>query len=103
VVDRGGAVIGLAAGPFTGCEPPNISDEFKAVLVGSIDFFASKSRVGFGVHVVLGYEQIMCSLYVGRILKPGEALEELILLLERQYFEEKKNVVDGQCCMEVVG
>jgi hypothetical protein len=80
-------VIGLAAGPFTGCEP-NISDEFKAELVGRIDYFVFASRLGFNLGFTLGYEGVTCSLWVGRILDMCEALEELILLLERQYFEE---------------
>lgn len=88
-------MIGLARGTFTGCEPPSISDEFKAVLFGSIGYFVSTSHVGFGMRLAFGYQEIWCSLYVGRILEPWEAMEELILLLERQYFEEKKTVVGG--------
>jgi hypothetical protein len=71
----------LAAGQFPGHNSLSISNEFKDVLFGCFWF-------GVGLRPVLGYREVSCSLYVGRILEPGDALEELVLLLERQYFEE---------------
>jgi hypothetical protein len=47
-------MLGLAAGPFAGCELPSISDEFKAALFGDFGFFASPRQVGFGICIAVG-------------------------------------------------
>jgi len=59
-------------------EPKPLDDGFKKL------FICMPGPCGLTV----GYRERLCSLYVGLFPVPWVALEELVLLLERQYFEE---------------
>ena len=57
-----------------------ISQEFNSVLI------ILPTTGSHGNNLIVGYWEILCSIYPNPRLELWESLEELILLLERQYY-----------------